>query len=147
MNNCPFCTDKVKKSLFLESNYFSVIYNISPILPGHSLIIPKRHISSFVELNDDEISELAYITKKTAAILQKTFNCNGFNWTIQDNEVAGQTVMHLHIHVIPRKANDLSSPGEWYKKLDNNNIIDSDKRTKLSDKEIENYVNLIKANI
>ncbi len=136
--DCIFCTNKIHQHSFLESKNFIAIYNIAPILPGHSLIIPKVHSTSFMELSNELLSELSVFSKKATSLLQKAFNTKDFNWTIQDGESAGQTLMHLHLHIIPRKHKDLPNPGDWYPKLKKefySENIDSELRIKLNDKE------------
>ena len=90
MNSCPFCMESIADETFAESQYFRAIYNISPILPGHSLVIPKRHVSSFLELTDGEACEMTLFSREIAAKLVEVFSSSGFNWTIQEGAVAGQ---------------------------------------------------------
>ncbi len=117
MGGCVFCNEEIERNQFYESENFRVIYNIAPILPGHTLIIPKTHYSSFLELSRELREELINLSHKVAEILLKIFKCGGFDLTLQDGEVAGQTVLHLHLHLIPRKEGDLDSPGEWYPEM------------------------------
>jgi len=116
---------------------------MSPILPGHSLIVPKEHFVSFMDLNNDLISELSIFSKTVTTILREAFQTKDFNWTIQDGEAAGQTIIHLHLHIIPRKTNDLPDPGDWYPKLKDdfyNENIDSKFRKKLTNNEMTTIV-------
>ena len=117
-------------------------------MPGHSLIIPKRHVVNFNELFDNELSEMLIFTKHVNSILTRAFGCKAFNWTIQDGEPAGQTINHMHLHIIPRKLGDLSNPGDWYPKLEkwDYKIIDSQDRPQhtLNElKRISNYLSQI----
>lgn len=145
--NCPFCKQEIKDLVFLESRAFMAVYNIAPILPGHSLVMPKEHITSLFDLSDEELYEFVKFSRKAIRILSKAFNTDGFNWTLQEREEAGQSVAHMHIHIIPRIPGDLSHPGEWYPKLKNNieDIIDSDKRVKLKPDEVKSVVSKLRS--
>ncbi|MBY0346895.1 MAG: HIT family protein [Hydrotalea flava] len=134
MQDCPFC-NKQKNDFYLETENFAVIYNISPILPGHSLVIPKQHKESLFELTDDELAKFMQLGRTTAALLCKVFNTNAFNWAIQEREVAGQSVAHLHMHVVPRRLGDMVNPGDWYQRLEKieSGDIDTYERFRLSE--------------
>lgn len=114
---CVFCSSALRELTFLESSGFRSIYNKAPILPGHSMIISKQHINSLLEMNDEERSELMRLSVRTAEVLKDIFEADSFNWTIQDRPPAGQTVPHFHLHIIPRKNDDLPNPGDWYPAL------------------------------
>ena len=81
-----------------------------PISPGHTLIIPKRHVGSFFELEPEERSELLVLLDRTKLLLDKELSPQGYNIGINDGPAAGQTVLHLHIHLIPRYNNDRADP-------------------------------------
>ena len=117
MQECPFCADAVGDATFMESPRFRAIVNIAPILPGHSLIAPKRHVESLLALSDDEVAELVNLSRRAVAVLMRAHNADGFDWTIQESEAAGQSVAHLHLHLIPRVRGDLPEPGDWYARL------------------------------
>lgn len=141
--NCPFCDLNIEKFGFLSSQNFLAIYNRSPILPGHSLIIPKAHFKSLLELPTSLLPEMMELSIRSVKLLMKVFHAEAFDWTVQDGWAAGQTVPHLHVHLIPRIEGDLATPGDWYPKLERatNSSIDSDLRSKLSDSEIISIVN------
>ncbi|MCX5774287.1 MAG: HIT family protein [Fusobacteria bacterium] len=120
MKKCVFCSEEILNNQFYESENFRVIYNIAPILPGHSLIVPKHHYISFLELNSELRHELIDLAQICVEEFKSLFNAEGFDLTIQDGECAGQTVMHLHLHMIPRKTLDLPRPGDWYPKMREN---------------------------
>jgi bis(5'-adenosyl)-triphosphatase len=138
-NNSPFDLEKVKEQVFMETRHFMAVYNIAPIVPGHSLIVPKKYAESLFDFSDEELCELILFSKNVASTLRRAFNTKAFNWSIQELEEAGQTVSHFHLHVIPRKVKDLSEPGAWFEK-----IIDSKSRRRLSKPEIIEAVKHIK---
>jgi len=137
MKQCPFCSSSIEQVSFLTSPNFLVIYNQSPILLGHSLVIPRQHYQSLLDLPLAYSHELMNLGMHTVRLLLKIFNADGFDWTIQDGKSAGQSVMHLHLHLLPRYKNDFPDPGDWYPELIQNNrpesnLIDSKDRTKYS---------------
>lgn len=137
VENCLFCRKEILEKSFCATARFSAFYNIAPILPGHSLVIPNKHYESLFELPDDELSEMMVFARKITSVLKTVFNCDGFDWTIQDGVSAGQTVPHLHLHIIPRKPHDLPESNEWYSKIPMNEakLLDSNNRERLSNKE------------
>jgi len=88
-----------------------VIRDAFPVSPGHTLIIPHRHIGSFFELTLPERENLLQLLDQARAELQRSNPVpDGFNVGINDGPAAGQTVPHLHIHLIPRYAGDMADP-------------------------------------
>jgi diadenosine tetraphosphate (Ap4A) HIT family hydrolase len=87
-----------------------VIRDAYPVSPGHTLILPKRHIASFFETTEAERKDLLELLERTRDELQSKHKPDGFNIGINDGRAAGQTVMHLHIHLIPRYAGDREDP-------------------------------------
>ncbi|NJK87576.1 MAG: HIT domain-containing protein [Bacteroidales bacterium] len=146
MQKCPFCHSKIEESVFAETLLFRAIVNIAPILPGHVLIIPKKHIVRLIELTDDELFEMIKFSRQIIRILENIFKTDAFDWTIQEKEEAGQSIPHLHLHIIPRLKGDLPEPGAWFTLLKNNDheILDSDKRQKLTNEELVRIVNILR---
>ena len=106
---CPFCT--LPGSRIIDSNPFGlVIRDGYPISPGHTLVIPKRHVGSFFELNPEEASDLMSLLRRAKTVLEMEFKPEGYNIGINDGAAAGQTVPHLHIHLIPRYIGDSADP-------------------------------------
>lgn len=106
---CPFCT--LDESRIIQSNDHAIaIYDGFPVSPGHCLIIPKRHIASFFEATREEQTALLDLLAEIQEILMMERNPDGFNIGINVGAAAGQTVMHLHIHLIPRYAGDQPDP-------------------------------------
>jgi len=107
--DCPFCQLDPSKQLF--SNDLAIaIADGFPISPGHSLIIPRRHFPSLFEATEEERAALWKLLDLARAYLLKQYRPNGFNIGINDGIAAGQTVMHLHIHLIPRYSGDTEDP-------------------------------------
>jgi bis(5'-adenosyl)-triphosphatase len=115
---CPFCSPSVDDKLFADDVSSAAIVNKSPIVPGHSLIVPKRHVVRVQGLTDKEFVSLFTLGRDVAKLLATVFGVSDFNWTIQDGESAGQTVDHVHLHLIPRYEGDLPEPGDWYPRLE-----------------------------
>ena len=81
-----------------------------PVSPGHSLVIPKRHVGSFFEVSAEERLALLELLDQAKQSVQAQSHPDGFNIGINDGPAAGQTVPHLHIHLIPRYRGDLADP-------------------------------------
>lgn len=106
---CPFCTLSIER--VIDSNTSGVVIRDGfPISPGHTLIIPKRHTGSFFNLPADERDSLLRLLDSAKEEIEIEFSPQGYNIGINDGPAAGQTVPHLHIHLIPRYAGDLSDP-------------------------------------
>lgn len=140
--SCPFCDKSVGDSVFLDRDDFMAIYNIAPVLPGHSLIIPKRHINGILELSDQEMFRFFDTARIAVRILMKAFNTDAFDWSIQEKPEAGQTVEHLHLHIVPRLKGDLQQPGDWYPLIHHNDdaMIDSANRVRLNSSAMKQIV-------
>ena len=106
---CPFCTLPAER--IIDSNEFGVtIRDGYPVSPGHTLVIPKRHIGSWFEITSDEQLALLDLLARTKTVLQDELNPDGYNIGINDGPAAGQTVPHLHIHLMPRYKEDQGDP-------------------------------------
>ena len=103
-------------------------------------VIPKRHVVRLADLSEAEAHEVVPFVIKVNRILSELFKTQDFDISIQDGIAAGQTVMHLHIHIIPRILGDLPNAGDWYDLLynDDKNVIDSAMRPKLSKEKLNN---------
>ena len=142
---CPFC-ESVLDAAFAESEHFIALYNIAPILPGHSLVVPKLHVESLMDLTEADLSEFIIFSRNIAKLLSRAFKTDAFDWTIQEKEAAGQTVAHLHMHIIPRKPGDLPQSGDWYPLLQKSEtgVIDSASRSRLSTEQMREMVSYLK---
>ncbi len=106
---CAFCTLPLQRILG-ENNHAIWIRDGFPVSPGHSLVIPKRHIGSFFEATDPERDALLRLLDIAKAAAEAEFHPAGYNIGINDGAAAGQTVPHLHIHLIPRYEGDIEDP-------------------------------------
>jgi diadenosine tetraphosphate (Ap4A) HIT family hydrolase len=106
---CPFCTLPTER--IIDSNDLAlVIRDGYPVSPGHTLVIPKRHIGSWFEITPEEQSAMLDLLGRAKAVLEEEFKPDGYNIGINDGPTAGQTVPHLHMHLIPRYKDDLEDP-------------------------------------
>lgn len=107
---CPFCNPASDIELLLESATIYTIFDKYPVSLGHTLIIPKKHCSNYFELSFKEQSACFFMLNQAKEILIERFNPDGFNVGINVGEKAGQTVNHVHIHLIPRYNGDVEDP-------------------------------------
>ena len=113
MDNCPFCNiEKTadKSRIVYQDDTWIAIYDNYPVSQGHVLLIPKRHVETFFNLNMVEFSSIGVTIGIIKMILDKKFHPDGYNIGANCGEVAGQTVMHCHIHIIPRYKGDMENP-------------------------------------
>lgn len=108
-NNCIFCklaNGEIPTRSIYEDNDFNVILDMSPATKGHALILPKDHYKNLYELPEDTAAKAMVLAKKMAITMTEKLHCDGFNIVQNNNEVAGQTVFHFHMHLIPRYQDD-----------------------------------------
>ena len=111
--NCLFCdiqsTDQQR--IIAESNLAYVISDGFPVTDGHTLFIPKRHVKDYFELVPAEINAINSLMSKQRLLLQEQDSkIEGFNIGMNCGEVAGQTIFHCHVHLIPRRKGDVENP-------------------------------------
>lgn len=143
----PFAAENIEGAVFLEGERCFAAYNISPILPGHSLIITRHPYLSILDLPNDEFVEFMMLARRATRLLCDAFSAHDFDWSLQTGLAAGQTVPHLHMHLIPRHDGDLPHPGDWYPRLKQfeNEAIDSEGRQRLSRQEMSQIVSHLRA--
>ena len=109
INDCPFCL--IEDYDVISSNEFIIsILDKYPISPGHMLAIPRRHVISVFETTKEEQNALLEEIEQAKIWIERKYTPDGYNIGINDGTAAGQTIMHLHVHIIPRYRGDLSDP-------------------------------------
>lgn len=106
---CVFCNLN-KEELIFENDTCYTKYSKYPVSPGHILIIPKRHFENFFNITNQEYLNMMDLLDKTRFYLICKYNPDGFNIGVNVGEAAGQTIMHLHVHLIPRYKGDMDNP-------------------------------------
>ncbi|MBF0244707.1 MAG: HIT family protein [Planctomycetes bacterium] len=94
----------------MESGLLYVIHDRFPVSPGHSLIITKRHVADYFDTTDEERAEITAMLSRLKRHLDERFRPNGYNIGVNCGESAGQSMMHLHVHLIPRYQGDVRRP-------------------------------------
>ena len=103
--DCIFCklaNGEIPSASLYEDDDFNVILDMGPLAKGHALILPKTHCADIYEAPDELVSKAFTLAKKMAVRMRKGLGCDGFNIIQNNGEAAGQSVFHLHIHLIPR---------------------------------------------
>ena len=110
-----------------------------PVSKGHTLIIPRRHVASFFETTEEERLAMLKLLDDAKVMLDREHKPDGYNIGINNGAAAGQTVMHLHIHLIPRKRADLTEGQDWYEQ-----VLDSRSRARLSAQVLQRTVSRLR---
>ncbi len=107
--DCPFC--HLPAGRIIEENVHAIVVaDAYPVSAGHSLVIPKRHRPSFFELTTEEIAAVYELLCRMRVRLDKTLRPAGYNVGVNIGEAAGQTIGHVHVHLIPRFVGDVAEP-------------------------------------
>jgi diadenosine tetraphosphate (Ap4A) HIT family hydrolase len=109
MSNCPFC-NHAPASLWLESPTALALWDGFPISEGHTLVVPRLHVASLFDLPASELASMWEFVARVRAELTTRLGVEAFNIGLNDGRAAGQTVMHAHIHVVPRRDGDVPDP-------------------------------------
>jgi len=120
-NNCIFCkiaNGEFSSYTLYEDDDFRVIFDINPATKGHALLLPKEHFENLFELDDKIATKALVVAKKVATALSKELGCDGFNLLQNNGEIAGQTIFHFHLHLIPRYKDDSFSFSTSHGKID-----------------------------
>ncbi len=108
-SKCIFCkiaAGEIPSKTLYEDEDFRVILDLGPATKGHALILPKNHYKDLYELPDGQAEKAMVLAKKMATKMTEKLHCDGFNLVQNNGEVAGQTVFHFHMHLIPRYHGD-----------------------------------------
>ena len=118
-NNCVFCAiaaGEIPSFKVYEDDLVLAYLDINPFTKGHTLVIPKAHSANLLETDEATLAAVIARVKKVAAHLKAALPCDGFNILQNNGEAAGQTVMHLHFHIVPRYGKEAiafeSRPGD-----------------------------------
>ena len=109
MDNCIFCKiagGEIPAATLYEDENFRVILDLGPASKGHALILPKAHAANIYEISDELAAKAMILAKKMARVMTDALHCDGFNIVQNNGEIAGQTVFHFHMHLIPRYKGD-----------------------------------------
>ena len=101
--DCIFCK-------LLENELAYAVFDVMPVNPGHLLIIPKRHVQNYFDITPEEELAMHDLLHKGKKLIDEKYSPDGYNFGVNCNECAGQTVMHVHMHLIPRYKGDTSAP-------------------------------------
>lgn len=104
-NNCIFCkiaAGEIPSKTIYEDDRFRVIMDLGAASEGHALILPKDHYANLMELDEETASSVLSLAGKISRAMMKSLDCDGLNLVQNNGEEAGQTVMHFHLHMIPR---------------------------------------------
>ena len=107
-HKCPFC--KTDEDILFSNSLIFALFDNYPVSKGHILLITKRHFDNFFEATEDELKAIDDLLKQAKNFIDNKFNPDGYNIGVNCGEVAGQSVMHLHIHLIPRYKGDMENP-------------------------------------
>lgn len=107
--SCIFCNiDEL--NIEVENDLAYAIFDKYPVNEGHMLVIPKRHFQSYFDATKEELQAVKELIDRCRELLDKKYNPDGYNIAVNINEAAGQTIMHVHIHIIPRYKGDVEDP-------------------------------------
>lgn len=108
-NDCIFCkiaNGEIPSSTIYEDDLFRVILDLSPATKGHALILPKKHMANIFEMDEEAAEKVFVLASRIAKAMKEALNCDGLNIVQNNGEIAGQTVFHFHMHIIPRYNDD-----------------------------------------
>ncbi len=103
---CKIAAGEIPAKTLYEDEAFRVILDLGPATRGHALILPKDHYRNLFELPDEQAEKVMVLAKKMAGRIREKLHCDGFNLVQNNEETAGQTVFHFHMHLIPRYKDD-----------------------------------------
>lgn len=116
MKSCIFCT-KGQAEILCENELARAFYDRYPVNQGHVLVVPKRHVETYFEATQAELAAIQELIFQVKEMLQEQYRPDGYNIGVNVGEAGGQTVFHLHFHVIPRYVGDVDNPRGGIRKL------------------------------
>jgi diadenosine tetraphosphate (Ap4A) HIT family hydrolase len=106
---CPFCALDPERVIISDLEALAV-HDRYPVTEGHTLVIPRRHVTTLFQLPPDEQANIWLFVSRVRDFLAAKLNVDNFNVGVNDGQLAGQTVPHAHIHIIPRREGDVPDP-------------------------------------
>ena len=115
--DCVFCDIIKNKQFRFENDLAVAFFDAMPVSDGHTLIISKRHCRDYFELTKEEMKAIYELSQEVKEYLDKTYHPDGYNVGFNVGEIGGQTVMHCHMHIIPRYKGDIENPRGGIRKI------------------------------
>ena len=109
-NNCPFCKAESEREIIASTSLSIAFFDGFPVSPGHALIIPRRHVASFFDLTKDEQQDMLKLADCVKSTIDEKYHPDGYNIGVNVGEAAGQSIFHVHMHLIPRYKGDVLNP-------------------------------------
>ncbi len=109
---CKLANGDIPTNAIYEDEEFKVIMDINPATKGHALVLPKEHYADIYEIDPETLGKAAKVGQKVIKYVTPVLGCDGYNLLQNNGEIAGQTIFHFHLHLIPR-----------YKDADNTNVL------------------------
>ena len=106
---CPFCSPDPDR-VFYRGQHVIALWDGFPVTDGHALLVPIRHVAGWLDATEEERAELFQAIPRVMETIQEDWTPDGFNIGVNDGAAAGQTIDHLHLHVIPRYDGDVPDP-------------------------------------
>lgn len=103
---CKIANKEIPSTCLYEDEKVMAFLDLSQVTKGHTLVIPKQHYANLLECDDDTLAHVMQVSKKLAKHIMEKTGASGVNFLSNTNEVAGQSVMHFHVHIIPRYGED-----------------------------------------
>lgn len=109
---CKLANGDIPTNAIYEDEEFKVVMDISPATKGHALVLPKEHYANIYEIDAELLGKAVKVGQKVIKYVTPIIECDGYNLLQNNGEIAGQTIFHFHLHLIPR-----------YKDADNTNVL------------------------
>ncbi|CUA67460.1 Bis(5'-nucleosyl)-tetraphosphatase[asymmetrical] [Rhizoctonia solani] len=106
MQRCLFSSFDVTRQVFIQTKLSFAVVNLKPIVPGHVLVVPNKVVPRLGDLSPEEIADVFSLVQRVGGVVQKEYKAEGLTIACQDGAAAGQSVPHVHIHVVPRRFTD-----------------------------------------
>nr|XP_020833174.1 bis(5'-adenosyl)-triphosphatase isoform X1 [Phascolarctos cinereus]XP_020833175.1 bis(5'-adenosyl)-triphosphatase isoform X1 [Phascolarctos cinereus]XP_020833176.1 bis(5'-adenosyl)-triphosphatase isoform X1 [Phascolarctos cinereus]XP_020833177.1 bis(5'-adenosyl)-triphosphatase isoform X1 [Phascolarctos cinereus]XP_020833178.1 bis(5'-adenosyl)-triphosphatase isoform X1 [Phascolarctos cinereus]XP_020833179.1 bis(5'-adenosyl)-triphosphatase isoform X1 [Phascolarctos cinereus]XP_020833180.1 bi len=112
--------------VFLRTELSFALVNRKPVVPGHVLVCPLRPVERFRDLHPNEVADLFQMAQRVGNVVEKHFQGTSLTFSLQDGPESGQTVKHVHVHILPRKAEDFSNNDSIYDELQKHDKVEED---------------------